>query len=210
MNVVLPKPIRQSKETVTLNRSDWEELIERLEDAEDIAAIAARRTLETTMGKDIARRNYLTGDELRRLLDWENPVRVWRDKRGLSQRALAAKAGVSPSYLAEIETDQKPGSADALLKLARVLEVPMDCLIRTNRLWIARDHLKQLVEARVSDDDAITEGRSIVSVLASHGVAGADLENLKGLLRTLAADFHKAGKHDEHATVRAIIRHCFT
>jgi ribosome-binding protein aMBF1 (putative translation factor) len=46
----------------------------------------------------------MTGDALRRILDDESPVKVWREKRGLSQRALAEQAGVSPSSLAEIET----------------------------------------------------------------------------------------------------------
>jgi len=79
MKVVLPQPIRQSKETVTLSRSDWESLIERLEDAEDQAAIDARRAREAMMGKDTVRQNSLSGDELRRLLDWESPVRIWRN-----------------------------------------------------------------------------------------------------------------------------------
>ena len=55
----------------------------------------------------------LTGEAVRRLLDDESPVNVWREKRGLSQRDLAAQAGISPRYLAEIEAGRKPGSAKA-------------------------------------------------------------------------------------------------
>ena len=71
----------------------------------------------------------MTGDELRRILDDESPVKVWREKRGLTQRALAEQAGVSPSYLAEIETGKKPGSAGASRKLSRVLAIPMENLV---------------------------------------------------------------------------------
>ena len=70
-----------------------------------------------------------TGVVCYRILDDESPVRVWREKRRLSQRALAEQAGVSASYLAEIETGKKPGSAEALRKLSRVLAVPMENLV---------------------------------------------------------------------------------
>ncbi|HEV3116860.1 MAG TPA: helix-turn-helix transcriptional regulator [Gemmataceae bacterium] len=56
-------------------------------------------------------------------------MKVWREKRGLSQCALAERAGVSPSYLAEIEIGKKPGSADALRKLSRMLAIPMENLV---------------------------------------------------------------------------------
>ena len=43
-----------------------------------------------------------------------DPVRVWRAHRGLGRDALAAAAGIAPSYLSEIETRRKPGSFAAL------------------------------------------------------------------------------------------------
>jgi mRNA-degrading endonuclease RelE of RelBE toxin-antitoxin system len=102
---------------------------DQLEDLEDLAAIAARREYEATMGKNAARRHYLTADEVRQLLRGESPVKIWRAKRGLSQRDLAKRAAVSPSYLAEIETCRKPGSAAALLRLSRVLETSLEDLL---------------------------------------------------------------------------------
>jgi ribosome-binding protein aMBF1 (putative translation factor) len=129
MNAPWPRPIAETNTTVTLRKRDWKALIARLEDLEDLAAINDRLAHEKKVGKDVARRNYMTGDELRRILDDESPVKVWREKRGVSQRALAELAGVSPSYLAEIETGKKPGSADALRKLSRVLAIPMENLV---------------------------------------------------------------------------------
>jgi transcriptional regulator with XRE-family HTH domain len=209
MNVVLPKPIRESKESVTLSRSDWNALIELLEDAEDMAAITARKSREKLVGVEVERQNYLTGDELRRLLDWDaSPVRVWREKRGFTQRELASKAGVSNSYLAEIETGQKPGSADALLALARELAVPMEMLVGTNRLRMAYGHLRQFIESGAASAEIISETGNVVSVLKKHGVDGIQLADLRDELRTLAVHFHNTGRTgDDDALTEAIQRY---
>jgi predicted transcriptional regulator len=97
-----------------------------LEDAEDRAAVAEWRATERTLGKEVARADYLTGAEAMRLLDGENPVKMWREKRGFSQRALAAEAKIGHSYLAEIETGRKPGSDSVYRKLAAALGVSPD------------------------------------------------------------------------------------
>jgi transcriptional regulator with XRE-family HTH domain len=121
--------LAETDAAVTISRNDWTALLEKIEDAEDRAAVAQWRAEESAIGKEAARQNYLTGDEARRLLDGENPVRLWREKRGLTQRAVAAAANISPSYLAEIEAGKKPGSADAIGKLAQVLGVPKEDLM---------------------------------------------------------------------------------
>lgn len=122
-------PVAETGDTVTLTRADFEALLDAAEDAADLAAVAAHRAYEARVGWDVARRNYFTAEEAKRLLDGESRVKVWREKRGLSQRALAEQAELSPSYLAEIELGRKPGSVDALRKLARALDVPVDYLI---------------------------------------------------------------------------------
>jgi DNA-binding XRE family transcriptional regulator len=121
--------LSESQDTVTVSRGDWTQLLSELEDAQDRAAVAERRSHEATRGKAVARGNYLTAREARRLLDGESPVKVWREKRGRPQRELAAAAGVSAGYLAEIETGRKPGSVAALARLAKVLEVQIEDLI---------------------------------------------------------------------------------
>jgi DNA-binding XRE family transcriptional regulator len=129
MNAPWPRPVAETSKTVTLRKRDWKALLARLEDLEDLAAIAERLAYEEQVGKEVARRDYLTGDEMKRILDDESPVKVWREKRGLTQRELAEQAGVSSGYLAEIETGKKPGSAVALRKLSRVLAIPMENLL---------------------------------------------------------------------------------
>lgn len=208
MNVVMPKPLRESRDTVTLRRADWEALIDLIEDAEDIASVSARRAREAAIGRDAVRRDYLTGDELRRLLGWESPLKVWREKRGQSQRDLARAAGVSPSYLAEIETGRKPGSAEALLNLARVLEVPMERLVGSDPLQLTFQRLRQLAETGTAEADTVAEGKQIVRALKTQGMQRDDLAELADRLRTLAIEWRDAGRTHEAAALQAIVRQC--
>jgi DNA-binding XRE family transcriptional regulator len=122
-------PIAETPDSVTLRRVDFEALIAIAEDAIDNAAIDARERIETQIGIEAARADYLSGALVDRLLDGESPVRIWREHRGLTARTLAARSGVSASYLCEIETGRKPGSSSALHAIAQALHVPMDTLV---------------------------------------------------------------------------------
>jgi len=113
-------------DTITLSRAEYEALINSLEDAEDLAAVAAAEAREAALGKDVARADHLPIEFVKRLSAGEHPIRVWRAHRGMTREALAAAAGVAPSYLSEIETRRKPGSFSAIAKLAAALRVPLD------------------------------------------------------------------------------------
>ncbi len=64
-----------------------------------------------------------------RLLAGQNPIRVYRDHRGMTQGALAAAAGIHPVYLSQIETGKRTGSARTLAAVAEALGVTVDDLI---------------------------------------------------------------------------------
>ncbi len=113
-------------DTVTLTRTEYEALISDIEDAEDLAAVAAAEAREAALGKKIARADYLSIDLVKRLSQGEHPIRVWRAHRGMTREVLAAAAGVAPSYVSEIETWRKPGSFAAIAKLATALRVSLD------------------------------------------------------------------------------------
>jgi DNA-binding XRE family transcriptional regulator len=113
-------------DTVTLSRVEYEALLDRLEDAEDIARLDTIQVREQALGKNAARADYLAIELVERLCAGEHPVRVWRTHRGLTREALAAAAAVAPSYLTEIETRKKPGSFSALAKLAAALKISLD------------------------------------------------------------------------------------
>jgi DNA-binding XRE family transcriptional regulator len=113
-------------DTVTLSRAEYESLLDRIEDAEDKAAIDRLEGRIAKMGFTAATKDYLPIQLVERLTAGEHPIRVWRAYRGMTREALAEKAGVAPSYLTEIETRKKPGSFDAMIKLAAALGISLD------------------------------------------------------------------------------------
>ena len=64
-----------------------------------------------------------------RLIDGENPLRVWRDYRGISQSGLARAAGVDRVQLADIEAGRANGSVGTLAALVDALGVTLDDLV---------------------------------------------------------------------------------
>lgn len=63
------------------------------------------------------------------LLDGQNPIRVWREFRGLTQQQVADTAGISKPYMSQLETGQRKGTAEVLAAIARALNVSLDDLI---------------------------------------------------------------------------------
>jgi len=123
----MSRPLAETADTVTLRRADYEALLEALEESRDIAAAIAAEA-RVASGES----EYLPAKVVARLCAEEHPVRVWREHRGLSARALAATAGLAPSYLVEIETGRKTGSIGAFRKLAAALNVTLDDLVPTS------------------------------------------------------------------------------
>lgn len=65
-----------------------------------------------------------------RLVNGENPIRVLREFRGMTQAELATSEGlqITQNYLSELETGKRKGPLALHQKLARVLGVPLDLL----------------------------------------------------------------------------------
>lgn len=77
-----------------------------------------------------AETNNLPADVMDRLYARsENPIRILRKFRGMTQAQLSEKSGLSRPYLAEIETGRKEGSVTALKNLAAALEVNISALV---------------------------------------------------------------------------------
>jgi transcriptional regulator with XRE-family HTH domain len=178
-----------------LKRVDFEALLRKAEDAADLAAVDAHRAYEDRVGWETARRNYLVADEARRLLDGENPVRLWREKRGLKQRTLAEAAEMAVSYLAEIEGGKKPGSSSALRRIANVLDVPLENLaaipidnIRLrplSRADTAADRLIRLASSGAGRNRLANEAREIVSEWLTFAVQGRDRKQIGAAVEAL-------------------------
>jgi DNA-binding XRE family transcriptional regulator len=108
---------------VVLPEADFLRMRDAAEMAYDIAAYdEAKRQLSS--GED----EIMPADIAERLLAGENPVRVWRDHRGLSAKALCQAVGIAQGYLSQIETGKREGSIETLRKIAAELSVSLDDL----------------------------------------------------------------------------------
>jgi DNA-binding XRE family transcriptional regulator len=122
MNISFRTP--NGDEMVILPRAEYDQLVEASEMAQDVAAL------------DRFKAQLASGDEERvpaefvnRILDGENPLRVWRQYRKMSARKLAAEAGISAAYLSEIETGKKDGSLSVMKHIAEILNVSLDDIV---------------------------------------------------------------------------------
>lgn len=97
--------------------ADYQRLLEAAEDQEDIRAIEQYDPDEEGVPHEV----------VKRLLN-ENPVRVWREYRGLSLTALAQRCNVSVSAISQIENGHRQPSVRLLQALAEALDVDMEDL----------------------------------------------------------------------------------
>jgi DNA-binding XRE family transcriptional regulator len=101
---------------------DWEKVVEALEDLEDIPALDEMRSDPNE--------EFLPAEMVYGLLDGENPIRVWREHRGLSRQQLAEAAGIAKPYLSQLEAGKREASQRVIRRLAKALRVDLDDLIR--------------------------------------------------------------------------------
>lgn len=100
---------------------DWERIIDALDDLEDMFF------LENYQADPNA--EYLPAEIVDALLGGDNPIRVWREHRGLSQQQLAEEAGISKPYLSQLEAGRREASQRVIRRLAKALQVDFDDLI---------------------------------------------------------------------------------
>ena len=68
-------------------------------------------------------------DVATRLIAGENPIKVFREYRGWTQKELSETAGTTAPYLSQIETGRRTGSVKLLHRLAGALRVELDDLV---------------------------------------------------------------------------------
>ena len=110
---------------ITINRAEFERLIQRVEDIEDVLQM---RSLEERVAGEGIPPGSLPVAAAERILDGESPLRVWREHRGMTLAQLAAASGLGLSYISEIETGKKAGSVQARKKLAQALSTTIDAI----------------------------------------------------------------------------------
>ena len=96
-----------------------------LEDAETVENIRVRGTKRVIK----AEKETVPGQLTPARLYGENLVKVWRERRKLSQKALAAQAGISTGYLSQIESGKRTGSAETLRAIADAMNLSLDDIV---------------------------------------------------------------------------------
>lgn len=117
---------------VVLTRAEYDDLVARAveadEDGADVALFADRMA-DLKAGRDVVLPTEVTA----RLLKGATLIKALRKWRGLTQVQMADRTGLAQSYISEIETVGKKGSAEALEKIAVALDVDVDWLTDSGR-----------------------------------------------------------------------------
>jgi DNA-binding XRE family transcriptional regulator len=92
-----------------------------VEDAEDSVAVAA---VLSDPNQD-----RIPSDVVARILDGDNPVKVWREHRDLTQAQLADAAGLPQPTIAVIETGRRKGTVKQMKAIAAALRINLDTLV---------------------------------------------------------------------------------
>jgi ribosome-binding protein aMBF1 (putative translation factor) len=106
-----------------LPEAEYRSLLDAAEEGADIES-AIRAEERRKAGEE-----YVPHALVEQLINGENPLRVWRSYRGLSQSALAEKAGLSENVILELETGQRDIGSRDWRRLAEALDVDLDDLI---------------------------------------------------------------------------------
>jgi DNA-binding XRE family transcriptional regulator len=109
------------KRLAVLPEADYRALLEAKEESNDLAAV---REFDARLAR--GDEELIPAEYVNRMLDGENKIRVWREYRGLTVKALAEAAGVTPAYLSQIETGAREGTLATLKKLSAALRVTID------------------------------------------------------------------------------------
>ena len=102
----------------------WEKLQNYLDELQDIADCnEIKACIERGEGE------YFPAKVVDALIDGENPVKIYRGYRGLTQAELAEKAGLSVDMIKKIEGGKSDGSIKSIKAIAQVLNVDIEDII---------------------------------------------------------------------------------
>ena len=105
----------------------YETYIKLVEEAEMLQDIRDYDTIKAAI--ESGEEELIPSEVVYAILDGENPIKVWREYRGLTQLQLAEAVGISASYLSQIETGKRAGSTEVLVAIAKALNVTLDDLV---------------------------------------------------------------------------------
>ena len=109
---------------VVIPEAEYEALNEAAIDASDRRAVRRFRAAVAAGEEEL-----IPSEVVNSILDGENPIRVWRQHRGMTLSRLAKKVGIGPAYLSQVETGKRDGTVGTLRKIANELDIAIDDLV---------------------------------------------------------------------------------
>jgi transcriptional regulator with XRE-family HTH domain len=92
-------------------------------------------------------------------------LRLWRERRRLSQLALALDVGISQRHLSFVESGRSRPSRDVVLRLAEHLQVP---LREQNAMLVAAGHAPAFTDRPLASSDMVQVRSLIERILKGH------------------------------------------
>jgi len=112
------------EEMVVLPSADYDRLVEAAERATDIAA-ADEIMHRIATGED----EIVPSELVDAILGGQNKVKAWRLYRRMTLEQLGNAAGLSKSYLSQIENGRREGTIDKMKLIAKALKLTLDDLV---------------------------------------------------------------------------------
>ena len=98
-----------------------QELMDDIEDRKDIEKYV--QAIESGEEQSIP------GEVTFAILEGIHPIRAWREYKQITVRELAKRAGITSSYLSQIETGKRNPTIDTLKSIAEALGIDVEILI---------------------------------------------------------------------------------
>ncbi|GAB6163499.1 MAG: XRE family transcriptional regulator [Deltaproteobacteria bacterium] len=98
-----------------------QELMDDIEDRKDIEKYV--QAIESGEEQNIP------GEVTFAILEGIHPIRAWREYKQITVRELAKRAGITSSYLSQIETGKRNPTIDTLKSIAEALGIDVEILI---------------------------------------------------------------------------------
>src|SRR5262245_27202812 len=117
---------RDGEELAVLPRREYERLMGLAVDED----LGTRRIVSDARARLAVRRETLLPKAVvDRLASGQNPIRVLREWRDLTQAELVAAVGITQGYLSDLEAGKRKGPVKLHLKFAKAFGVPIDLLL---------------------------------------------------------------------------------
>ena len=114
------------EELAILPKSEYERLAKLVADED----IGTARIMRNARDKIVAGREVMVPKSVvDRLAARENPIRVLREWRAMTQAELAVAIGITQGYLSDLEAGKRKGPVALHQKIAQALGVPVDLLL---------------------------------------------------------------------------------